>query len=389
MDLVYLDHGATTPVRPEVVQAMLPFLKELFGNPSSAYRLGQESRRAVEAARRQVAALLNAGSPDEIVFTSCGSESDSLAIQGAAQRAFETSKGRRRHVITSKIEHDAVLDSVEVLKARGFEVTLLGADGAGRVDPKELAAALRPETAVVSVMHSNNEVGTLEPVAELAKLCREKGVLFHTDAVQSAGKVPLDVRELGVDLLSISGHKINAPKGVGALYIRRGVELAPLVTGTHERGRRGGTENVASIVGLGRACELAAKEMKDHAVELTRLRRKLEQGILALKDVRLNGPADGRLPGTAHFSFKDLEGSALVVALDQEGLCVSAGSACSTGAVDPSHVLAAMGVAPEWALGSLRVSMGWGSTEKDVDRLLAVLPKAVEKMRAAHKALSA
>ena len=388
MDLIYLDHGATTPVRPEVAEAMLPFLRDQFGNPSSAYRLGQQARKAVEAARRQVAELLNAASPDEIVFTSCGSESDALAIQGAAQSAWEKTGGKKRHVVSTRIEHDAVLDTLKRLEKRGFEIETVGVDGECRVDPEAVRRSLRPETAIASAMHSNNETGVLQPAAEIAALCRERGVLFHTDAVQSAGKIPLDVRALGADLLSISGHKLNAPKGVGALYLRRGIELVPLVTGNHERNRRGGTENVASIVGFGLACELARKEMAAHAAELERLRRRLEEGVLKIKDVRLSGSRAARLPGTAHFCFKDLEGSALVAALDMEGICVSAGSACSTGAVDPSHVLVAMGVEPAWALGALRVSMGWGTTAAHVERLLAVLPAAVEKMRRAHQALA-
>ncbi len=377
---VYLDHNATTPVRPEVVEAMLPYLTEHYGNPNSAYRLGQEARKAVDRAREQVAALVGAAAPEEIVFTSCGSESDVMAISGAAWLALEESKGKRDRVVSSRIEHDAVRGILQQLYRRGFKVAELGVDAAGVLDAEAAKAAITESTSVVSVMHANNEVGTLQPVELLAAACRERGVVFHTDAVQSAGKVPLKAHQWGVDLLSLSGHKLNAPKGVGALYVRKGVRLHQTITGHQEKNRRGGTENVASIVGLGKACELALKELP-HAETLRKLRDRLEAAVLRIAGSRLNGDKARRLPNCAHFSFEGLDGHHLVVALDLEGVCVSSGPACSTGASTPSHVLTAMGVDPRLATGSLRVSLGYGSSEADVDRLLELLPKAVEKLR--------
>lgn len=379
--IVYLDHNATTPVRPEVVEAMLPYLTEQYGNPGSPYALGQRARKAVERAREQVAALVGAADPSEIVFTSCGSESDSLAILGGAWQRHEESKGKLNRVISTRIEHDAVREALKLLKRRGFSTHEVGCGADGLVTAQAVAEALDDATALVSVMHANNETGALMPVQALAAVCRERGILFHTDAVQSAGKVKLEAHAWGVDLLAISGHKLNAPKGVGALYVRKGVRLSPTVTGKQEKNRRGGTENVASIVGLGRACELAQANL-GHAEELRVLRDKLEAGILAkVPGARANGSRSSRLPNCAHFSFEGLDGHHLVVALDLEGICVSSGPACSTGASTPSHVLEAMGVDARFALGSLRLSLGYGSTEADVERLLEVLPKAVEKLR--------
>ena len=377
---VYLDHNATTPVRPEVVDAMLPYLREHYGNPNSVYALGQRARKAVERAREQVAALVGAGDASEIVFTSCGSESDVLAIAGGAWQAFDESKGARKRVVSTKIEHDAVRSILQQLARRGFATLELGCDADGLVSAASAAAALDASTSLLSVMHANNEVGTLQPIEAMAAECRARGVLFHTDAVQSAGKVPLKAKEWGVDLLAISGHKINAPKGVGALFVRKGTKLAQTITGHQEKNRRGGTENVASIVALGRACELAAAELS-HADDLRALRDTLEAGAAKIPGCRLNGHRSKRLPNGAHFSFDGLDGHQLVVALDLEGICVSAGPACSSGASLASHVLTAMGVAPELATGSLRVSLGHGSTAADVARLLEVLPKAVEKLR--------
>jgi len=378
---VYLDHNATTPVRPEVVDAMLPYLREHFGNPNSVYALGQKTRQAVERAREQVAALVGAVDASEIVFTSCGSEADVLAIAGGAWQACDDSKGKRKRLVASPIEHDAVRGILRQLYRRGFAVAELSVDEDGLVSSSAAENAVDETTSLVSVMHANNEVGTVQPIEQIAAACRARGVLFHTDAVQSAGKIPLKAHAWGVDLLAISGHKINAPKGVGALYVRKGVRLAPTITGHQEKNRRGGTENVASIVGLGKACELALAELEAHDETLRALRDRLEEGVLRLPGVRANGHRGRRLPNCAHFSFEGLDGHHLVVALDLEGVCVSAGPACSSGASLASHVLTAMGVPDVLATGSLRVSLGWGSTDADVDRLLAVLPGAVEKRR--------
>lgn len=381
---VYLDHNATTPVRPEVVEAMLPFLKGEFGNPNSVHSAGQRARRAVELAREQAAALIGC-EPTEVVFTSSGSEADNAALKGAAQAAWNQSSGKRRHLVVSAVEHEAVLGAARLLAARGFETTHVGVDASCRVDVAAVAAALRPETALVSVMYANNEVGTIQPVRELAALCREKGVLFHTDAVQAAGKVPISFSSMGADLMALSGHKLNAPKGVGALIVRRGAPLVPLVAGHQEKNRRGGTENVAGIVAFGAACELAAREMEAHNKELGTLRARLENAVTALPGARLSVGGESRLPGTSHFCFQGVDGHSLVVALDLEGVCVSSGPACSAGATELSHVLKAMKVEEAWGKGALRVSLGWGSSAADVDRLLAVLPGALERLRAAER----
>ncbi len=377
--LIYLDHNATTPVRPEVLEAMLPYLREEFGNPNSVYWLGQRARKAVEEARAQVAALVGAAQETEVIFTSCGSESDVMAISGAAWAVWDSSRGKRRRILSSPIEHEAVRGILKVLEKRGFGVDLVGVDSEGLVDPAEVAGRLTPETALVSIMHANNEVGSVEPIEEIAALCRERGVVFHTDAVQSAGKLPLDAQKMGLDLLSLSGHKLGAPKGVGALYARRGARLAQTITGHQEKNRRGGTENVAGIVAFGKACELARRELGSPRV--LALRRKLEEGVLRIPGSRLNGHPAKRLPHCAHFSFQGLDGHHLVVALDLEGICVSSGPACSSGSATPSHVLTAMGVDPSLATGSIRVSLGPSNSEADLDRFLEVLPKAVDKLR--------
>jgi cysteine desulfurase len=380
--MTYLDHNATTPVRPEVVDAMIPWLRDGYGNPNSVYSLGQRARAAVEKARAQVAALVGAADASEIVFTSGGSESDVLAIAGGAWQAHDESKGARRRVVTTKIEHDAVRLLETQLRRRGFEVVEAGCGLDGAVRAAELEALIDSSAAVVSVMHANNETGVLQPVAAAAAAARAHGALSHTDAVQSLGKIPVDVHALGVDLLSLSGHKVNAAKGVGALYVRRGVRLSPVVTGHQERNRRGGTENVASIVGLGLACELARLELSAAAAHALALRGRIEAGVAAVPGVRLNGVSAARLPNTSHLSFPGVDGHHLVVALDLEGVCVSSGPACSSGASTPSHVLTAMGLDSALATGSIRVSVGWGTTDADVDRFLAVLPKCVERLRA-------
>ncbi len=384
--MTYLDHNATTPVRPEVLDAILPWLREGYGNPNSVYALGQKARAAVERAREQVAGLIGAADASEIVFTSCGSESDVLGIAGAAWQAHDESKGRRRKVVSTRIEHDAVRGLLAQLRRRGFEVAEAACGPDGTVTPSPArpgGADFDDETAVVSVMYANNETGALQPVAEAAAAARAKGALFHTDAVQSLGKAAIDVKALGVDLLALSGHKLNAPKGVGALYVRRGARLSPVVTGHQEKNRRGGTENVAGIVGLGVACELAGRELSAAAAHALALRKRIEAGALAIKGATLNGHPELRLPNTAHFSFSELDGHHLVVGLDLEGICVSSGPACSSGSSTPSHVLTAMGVRPELATGSIRVSVGWGTTDADVDKFLAVLPKTVARLRAA------
>lgn len=379
--MTYLDHNATTPIRPEVVDAMLPWLRDGYGNPSSVYALGQRARAAVENARERVAALVGARDSSEIIFTSGGSESDVLAIAGGAWQAHDESKGKRRKVVTSRIEHDAVRLLSSQLRRRGFEAAEAGCGSDGVVRASELAGLVVDDVAVVSLMHANNETGALQPVAEAAAAARARGALSHTDAVQSLGKLAIDVKALGVDLLSLSGHKINAPKGVGALFVRRGVRLSPLVTGHQEKNRRGGTENVASIVALGLACELAARELPEASARALALRRRLEAGVLRIRGSRLNGHPENRLPTTAHFSFEGIDGHHLVVALDLEGVCISGGPACSSGASIPSHVLTAMGVGPKLAAGSIRVSVGWGTSDADIDRFLAALPNVVERLR--------
>jgi cysteine desulfurase len=381
--MTYLDHNATTPVRPEVLDAMLPWLRDGYGNPNSVYALGQKARAAVESARERVAALIGAADASEIVFTSGGSESDVLAIAGGAWQAYDESKGKRRRIVTTAVEHDAVRLLGSQLRRRGFEVVEAPCDKDGVTPAAELAAFVDDATALVSVMHSNNETGVFQPVAEAAKAARARGALSHTDAVQSLGKLPIDVKALGVDLLSLSGHKLNAPKGVGALFVRRGVRLSPVVTGHQEKNRRGGTENVAGIAALGKACELAERELSSAAAHALSLRRRIEAGVLRIDGARLNGHADLRLPNTAHFSFDGLDGHHLVVALDLDGVCVSSGPACSSGASTPSHVLTAMGVDPKRATASIRVSVGWGTTDADADLFLSVLPKAVARLRAA------
>ncbi len=378
---VYLDHNATTPVRPEVREAMLPFLEGRCGNPNSVHAFGQEARRAVEEARERVAALIGAASPDEIVFTSGGCESDTFAVCGGARYVRVRTSGAKRHVVTTEIEHEAIHGACRMLLVEGFEVTKVFPDENARIEPRAVAGALRPETALASIMLANNEVGTIQPVAEIAALCRERGVLSHTDAVQAVGKIPVDVKGLGVDLLSLSGHKMNAPKGIGALYIREGVELSQLIAGTQEKRRRGGTENVASIVGLGTAASLLRGESEAHARELRSLRDRLENGVVRLPGIRWTVGGAESLPGTAHFCCEGVDGHHLVVTLDLEGFCVSSGPACAGGMTELSHVLKAMKIRPEVGRGALRVSLGWGSTRTDVDAFLEALPRVLNKLR--------
>jgi cysteine desulfurase len=376
---VYLDHNATTPVHPAVVDAMTKALREDFGNPSSVHHFGQRAKAAMDQARSAVASLIGAD-PSEVVFTSGGTESDNFAIRGAAEALDAT---RRRHLIATTIEHEAVLNTLKALARRGRPTTLLRVDATGIVAPDALKAALTDDTAIVSVMHANNEIGTIQPIPELARLAHDRGALFHSDAVQTAGKVPVDVKALDVDLLSISAHKFYGPKGVGALWIRRGLRLLPVLTGgKHERSRRAGTENVAGIVGMGVAATLAAAKLDEEARRISALRDRLEEGVLrAVPGTIVNGDRSLRVPNTTNISFDRIEAESLLIALDLEGVAVSTGSACSSGTLEPSHVLKAMGFPPHRTQNSIRFSLGAANTDADVDRVIAILPGIVEKLR--------
>ncbi len=375
---IYLDHNATTPVEPAVAEAVSDALLTCFGNASSVHAFGQTAKAALDEARARVATLVG-GEPSEIVFTSGGTESDNLAIRGA----LEAAPDGRRHVITSAIEHEAVLNTLKALSAYGCTTTQLPVDGSGVVDPASLRDALTPETALVTVMHVNNEIGTIQPIAELARLTHEQGALFHTDAVQSGGKLPLDVAALGVDLLSLSAHKFNGPKGVGILWVRRGSRVVAAMTGgRQERNRRAGTENVPAIVGLGVAARIAVAQLDAEGARIGTLRDRLETGVLArVPGTAVNGAPDRRAPTTSNISFDGVEAEALLIALDLEGVAVSTGSACSSGRLEPSHVLKAMGLAPHRAQSSIRFSLGLGNTRDEIDRVLDVLPPVVTKLR--------
>jgi len=377
---IYLDHNATTPVDPAVADAVCRVVTHAFGNPSSAHAFGQQAKSIVDTARSQVAALLG-GRPTDVVFTSGGTESDNLAIRGAAELLAARD---RRHLITTGIEHEAVLHTVRSLERLGWRTTILGVDERGIVDPEALREALADDTGLVSVMHANNEIGTIQPIAELAALAHQRGALFHTDAVQTVGKIPVDVASLETDLLSLSGHKLNAPKGIGALWIKRGVRLGPQLTGgRHERGRRAGTENVPGCVGLGLACERAAAKLATEATRLADLRDRLEGGILArVSRTAVNGEPTTRVPNTTNISFDGVEAESLLIALDLDGVAVSTGSACSSGTLEPSHVLRAMGLSPHRAQNAIRFSLGAGNTAEEIDHVVGLLPAIVEKLRA-------
>ena len=380
MPMVYLDHSATTPLDPEVLQAMMPYLTEEFGNASSVYGLGQRARQAIDQARDEVAAFYGVAAK-EVIFTSGGTEGDNLAFRGIAARNAD----RGRHVITSTIEHDAVLRSAEALERDGFEVTRLPVDRFGLVDPLALREALRPDTILVSIMHANNEIGTIEPIRELVGVTRERSdAYFHTDAVQSTGKIPVRVDQLGVDLLSMSAHKLHGPKGVGGLIARSGVRLEPqLLGGGHERNRRAGTENVAGIVGLAKAVGIAHRDMDKNMAQLTALRDRLIEGVLdRIPRAELTGHPQRRLPHHASFLFQGVEGESLLLQLDMEGIAASSGSACTSGSLEPSHVILALGYPQERALGSLRLSVGKGNTDADIDLVLDRLPAMVGRLRA-------
>ena len=379
MKTTYMDYSATTYVKPEVLDAMMPFFTEKFGNPSSFYGISRETKMAIDNARAQVAKAINCD-PNEVYFTGGGSEADNWAIKGIATAHMK--KGN--HIITTKIEHHAVLHTCEFLEKFGFEVTYLDVNEEGFIDLKQLESAITDKTILVSIMFANNEIGTIQPIKEIGAICREKKVLFHTDAVQAIGSVPVDVKEMNIDLLSLAGHKLYGPKGIGALYIRNGVRIDNLIHGGgQERGRRAGTENIPGVVGLGKAIEIATENIEENRARLTVLRDKLIDGILErIPYARLNGPrGDKRLPGNSNISFEFIEGESILLSLDFEGICASSGSACTSGSLDPSHVLLAIGLPHEKAHGSLRTTLGAASTEEDVEKLLNELPPIIERLR--------
>jgi cysteine desulfurase len=378
MGRIYLDYAATTPTHEEVSKAMRPFLRGAFGNPSSIHSAGQEARVAVEEARDRVASMIGAGS-EEIIFTSGGTEADNFALKGMAY----ANEGKKNHIITTSIEHHAVLETCKFLERLGFAVTFLPVDGYGMIDPDAVKRAITEKTLLISVMHANNEVGTIEPIAEIGRVARESGICFHTDAVQTAGHVPVKVEDMGVDMLAMSGHKLGGPKGVGALYVRKGTKVVSFLHGgEQERGRRASTENVPGIVGFGKAAEIAQRESDREARRLTTLRDKLAQGLTQhVERVRLNGHPTRRLPNNVNMSVDDVEGELLLLNLNARGICVSTGSACSSSSSEPSHVLLALGLSHEQARGSIRFSLGRETHERDIDRVLAIVPEVVTRLR--------
>ncbi len=378
MEIRYFDHAATTKVKKEVFEEMLPYFCEEYGNPSSLYRIGRSAKKAIEEARKRVANLINC-SPNEIYFTGCGSESDNTIIKGIAH----TNQRKGKHIITSKIEHPAVLHTCQKLEKEGFEVTYLTVNKEGFINVEELRRAIRNDTILISIMFANNEIGTIEPIEMVAKIAKMHNIVFHTDAVQACGNIPIDVKKLGIDSLSLSGHKLYAPKGIGALYVRNGVEFEKFMDGGHqEKNKRAGTENVAGIVGLGKACQLANYHLKEHGQHLKRLRDNyIAQVEEKIEKVVLNGSREIRLPGNANFSFAGVDGEALLLNLDAKGICASAGSACTSFLSSPSHVLASIGLSDELAKSSLRVTFGEENTKEDVDYLVKNLCEIVQKLR--------
>ncbi len=379
MRKVYMDHNATTPVHPAVLEAMLPYFSEIFGNASSVHSFGREARVAMEDARDKIAEFIGA-QPREIIFTSGGTESDNFAIEGAA---YENSK-KGKHIITFNIEHHAVLNTCKHLETHGFEVSILGVDRHGLANLDELRENIRDDTILITIMHANNEIGTIEPLQEISNIAKEHGIILHTDAAQSVGKIPVNVDELGVDLMSISAHKLYGPKGVGALYVRRGTKVEPLVRGGHhERNRRGGTENVPGIVGFGKAIEVAAADIDEEGKRMWSLTEKLKTGLQErLEYIYPNSHPTKRLPATMNISFDFLEGESIVLNLDMKGVAVSTGSACTSGSLEPSHVLVALGLPPATAQGAIRFSLGRDNTEADVDYVLEELPPIIQRLRA-------
>jgi len=378
MKRIYLDHNSTTPLHPEVLEAILPYYKEAFGNPSTIYSFGQETRKATDEAREKVANLIGA-SPEEIIFTSGGTEADNVALKGVA--AALEKKGK--HIVTSSIEHHAVLSTLKYLEKRGYKVSFLPVDEYGWLNPREVEEAITSQTVLISVMHANNEVGTIEPISEIGEIARKTGIYLHTDAIQTIGKIKVNVDDLKVDLLSLSAHKFYGPKGAGALYVRKGTRIHPLLHGGYqERRRRAGTENVAGIVGLGKAAEIASKEMEQQSRRESNLRDRLEKMIKEnINHCRLNGHPTRRLPNTLNVSFEFIEGESLILNLDLKGIAVSTGSACTSGSLEPSHVLMAMGVAPEIAQGSIRFSLGRDTQKEDIDYTVENLVEIVTRLR--------
>lgn len=375
---VYADNSATTKISKEVLDAMMPYLTESYGNPSSIYKLGRDSKRAIETAREKCAAALGC-SPSEIYFTGGGSESDNWALTGTAHKLAPTGK---KHIITTAVEHHAILHTCAALEKEGFEVTYLPVDSEGKISLTELENAIRPDTALVSIMYANNEIGVINPISEIGKICRKKGVLFHTDAVQAVGNVPINVTEQSIDMLSLSGHKIHAQKGVGILYIRKGINLPNLINGGgQERSKRAGTENVPAIVGLGVALENAVSDIPDKIEKVSKMRDRLIDGLLKIERTRLNGSRTDRLCGNVNISVEGVEGESLLLSLDLKGICASSGSACTSGSLDPSHVLLALGLPHEVAHGSLRLSISDETTDEDIDYILEVVPEVVERLR--------
>lgn len=375
---IYADNSATTPVSKSVLDAMLPYYTQYYGNPSSIYSVGRDAKRPLELARETIAQCLGA-EPNEIFFTSGGSEADNWAIKGTAH---EQAKRGKKHLITSKFEHHAVLHSMDTLEKEGFEITYLDVHEDGLVRPEELEAAIREDTALVTIMYANNEIGTIQPIPELAAICKKHGVLFHTDAVQAVGNVPINVKEQNIDMLSLSGHKLHGPKGIGLLYIRKGIKIPNLIDGgAQERGRRAGTENVAGVVGLSVAIKEATATIDERAKRLSAMRDRLIDNLLKIDRSHINGDRVHRLPGNVNMCFEGIEGESLLLMLDLKGVCASSGSACTSGSLDPSHVLLAIGLPHEIAHGSLRLSFGDQNTEEDIDYLLEIIPPIVTRLR--------
>ncbi|HOA15441.1 MAG TPA: cysteine desulfurase NifS [Bacillota bacterium] len=377
MERIYMDYSATTPLRKEVLEAMMPYMTTEFGNPSSIRWFGRNAKKAMEDARARIATAIGAAEPGEVIFTSGGSEADNLAIWGVME-AYG-----KKHLITSAVEHHAVLDTARILEKEGYDLTVLPVDEYGMVDPEAVRKAIRPDTGLVTVMYGNNEIGTVEPVGEIASVCREKGVFFHTDAVQAVGHIPVNVKALGVDLMSFAAHKFYGPKGIGGLYVRKGIRLEPQITGgAQERKRRAGTENVAYIVGMAKALELAVAELPEEIKHLSTLRDRLIKGLMErIPEIRLNGHPTKRLPGNVNISYRYVEGESLLLHLDINGIAASSGSACTSGSLEPSHVLMAIGLSHEIAHGSVRMSLGKYNTEADIDKVLEVFPGIVAKLR--------